>query len=380
MSFKMNFSEIYKYMIRFLIIAALLFNGAVSSAFADVRIKDVVSLQSARENQIMGYGLVAGLNGTGDSLRNSPFTEASMKSMLDQLGIGRTNDQFRTKNMAAVLVTAKLPAFANKGTKIDVNIASIGDASSLAGGTLIFTPLYGGDGEIYASAQGGLIVSGFSAEGDGASITQSTPTSARIPNGGIVEVSAPGDLNSEDYLVLQLLNPDFDTAISITDKINKYTKNKFNQELAAELSHQAIGVKIPDSISPTRFFASIGKLSITPDMPARIVVDERTGTVVIGSEVQVSTVAITHGGLTVSVTEAPEVSQPQPFSDGQTVVLPNTQIDVFQQEGSVGIVKGPSLEQLVNGLNMMGAKPSGIIAILQAMKTSGALQAELIVQ
>lgn len=376
----MRFKRNSLYIIRVLITATLLINGAVSSAFAEVRIKDVVSLQSARENQIMGYGLVAGLNGTGDSLRNSPFTEASMKSMLDQLGIGRTNDQFRTKNMAAVLVTAKLPAFANKGTKIDVNIASIGDASSLAGGTLIFTPLYGGDGEIYASAQGGLVVSGFSAEGDAASITQSTPTSARIPNGGIVEVSAPGDLNSEDYLVLQLMNPDFDTAISITDRINKYTKSKFKSELAAELSHQAIGVKIPDSVSPTRFFASIGRLSITPDTPARIVVDERTGTVVIGSEVQVSTVAITHGGLTVSVTETPEASQPQPFSDGQTVVLPNTQIDVFQQEGSVGIVKGPSLEQLVNGLNMMGAKPSGIIAILQAMKTSGALQAELIVQ
>lgn len=376
----MKLKRNFLYMIRVLIAATLLINGVVSSAFGEVRIKDVVSLQSARENQIMGYGLVAGLNGTGDSLRNSPFTEASMKSMLDQLGIGRTNDQFRTKNMAAVLVTAKLPAFANKGTKIDVNIASIGDASSLAGGTLIFTPLYGGDGEIYASAQGGLVVSGFSAEGDAASITQSTPTSARIPNGGIVEVSAPGDLNSEDYLVLQLMNPDFDTAISITDRINKYTKSKFKSELAAELSHQAIGVKIPDSVSPTRFFASIGRLSITPDTPARIVVDERTGTVVIGSEVQVSTVAITHGGLTVSVTETPEASQPQPFSDGQTVVLPNTQIDVFQQEGSVGIVKGPSLEQLVNGLNMMGAKPSGIIAILQAMKTSGALQAELIVQ
>lgn len=359
---------------------ALLVNSVVNFAFAEVRIKDVVSLQSARENQIMGYGLVAGLNGTGDSLRNSPFTEASMKSMLDQLGIGRTNDEFRTKNMAAVLVTAKLPPFANKGTKIDVNIASIGDASSLSGGTLIFTPLYGGDGEIYASAQGSLVVSGFSAEGDGAAITQSTPTSARIPNGGIVEVSAPGDLNSEDFLVLQLMNPDFDTAISITDRINKYTKSHFKKELAAELSHQAIGVKIPDTISPTRFFARIGKLSITPDIPARIVVDERTGTVVIGSEVQVSTVAITHGGLTVSVTEEPEASQPKPFSEGQTVVLPRTQIDVFQQDGSVGIVKGPSLEQLVNGLNMMGAKPSGIIAILQAMKTSGALQAELIVQ
>lgn len=376
----MRFNKRFLNVFKFVITATLLINGAVSSAFAEVRIKDVVSLQSARENQIMGYGLVAGLNGTGDSLRNSPFTEASMKSMLDQLGIGRTNDQFRTKNMAAVLVTAKLPPFANKGTKIDVNIASIGDASSLSGGTLIFTPLYGGDGEIYASAQGGLVVSGFSAEGDAASITQSTPTSARIPNGGIVEVSAPGDLNSEDVLVLQLLNPDFDTAISITDRINKYTKSKFNAELASELSHQAIGVKIPDTVSPTRFFASIGRLSIKPDTPARIVVDERTGTVVIGSEVQVSTVAITHGGLTVSVTETPEASQPKPFSNGETVVLPKTQIDVFQQEGSVGIVKGPSLEQLVNGLNMMGAKPSGIIAILQAMKTSGALQAELIVQ
>ncbi|MFK7901824.1 MAG: flagellar basal body P-ring protein FlgI [Nitratireductor sp.] len=361
-------------------LALVLCAFGVGAAFADVRIKDIVSLQSARENQIMGYGLVAGLNGTGDSLRNSPFTEASMKSMLDQLGIGRTNDDFRTKNMAAVLVTAKLPPFANKGTKIDVNIASIGDASSLVGGTLIFTPLYGGDGEIYASAQGGLVVSGFSAEGDGANLTQSTPTSARIPNGGIVEVSAPGDLNGEEFLVLQLINPDFDTAVSITDRINRYTKSQFNIELAAELSHQAVGVQIPDGVSPTRFFAGIGKLNIAPDMPARIVVDERTGTVVIGSDVQVSTVAITHGGLTVSVTETPKASQPQPFSNGETVVLPETTIEVFQDDSSVGIVKGPTLEQLVNGLNMMGAKPAGIIAILQAMKSSGALQAELIVQ
>lgn len=351
-----------------------------ASAHADVRIKDIVELQGVRENQLLGYGLVVGLNATGDSLRNSPFTEASMKSMLDQLGIGRTSDDFRTKNVAAVLVTAKLPAFANKGTLFDVNVSSIGDASSLRGGTLVFTPLFGGDGKIYASAQGGLVVSGFSAEGEAAEVDASTPTAARIPNGAIVEVSAPGNLNDEDYLVLQLNNPDFDTAISIVDRINGFTTSRYNQRLANEVDHQSVIVKIPKHVTAARFFASLGNLRVEPDTPARIIVDERTGTVIIGAKVKVSKVAITHGGLTVSVSEFPETSQPLPFSDGVTVVEPNTEIIVSEGEGTVGIVEGPDLQQLVNGLNMMGAKPSGIIAILQGIKSAGALQAELVVQ
>lgn len=352
----------------------------ISPALAEVRIKDVVTLQAARANQIVGYGLVAGLNDTGDSLRNSPFTEASMKSMLDQLGVGRSNDQFRTKNLAAVLVTADLPPFVGKGTRVDVNVASIGDATSLQGGTLIFTPLYGGDGAIYASAQGSLVVSGFSAEGDAAELVQNTPTSARIPNGAIVETAAPGNLNQERMLILQLINPDFSTAVGITDVINQFTGERYGEAFASELNHQSVRVDVPSSVTPTRFFSQLGSLLIEPDMPARIVVDERTGTVVIGEEVRISTVAVTHGNLTISVNEFPEIVQPAPFSDGITAVQPNTAISADQEAVAMGILKGPTLRELVSGLNLMGAKPSAIIAILQAMKSGGAIQAELIVQ
>lgn len=369
----------FKSIIIFVLLASHIFVFS-SEVKAEARIKDIVELQGVRDNQLLGYGLVVGLNSTGDSLRNSPFTEASIKSMLDQLGIGVSSNDFRTKNVAAVLVTASLPAFSNKGSRIDVNISSIGDASSLRGGTLVFTPLYGGDGEIYAMAQGGLVVSGFSAEGDAAAVSSSTPTAARIPNGAIVETAAPGNLNDEDFLILQLSNPDFDTAIAIVDRINEFTAQKYNAKFASEIDHQSVLVNIPKSVSATRFFASIGKLGVVPDTAARIVVDERTGTVIIGSEVKVSKVAITHGGLTVSISEFPQVSQPLPFSDGETVVVPNTDILVTEGDATVGIVEGPDLQELVNGLNMMGAKPTSIIAILQGIKSAGALQAELVVQ
>ena len=366
--------------IKILLLTVTLLQSVVAHSGSEVRIKDIVDLQSTRENQLLGYGLVVGLNGTGDSLRNSPFTESSIKSMLDQLGIGRSTTNFRTKNIAAVLVTAKLPAFANKGGSIDVNISSIGDATSLRGGTLVFTPLLGGDGKIYASAQGGLVVSGFSAEGESSDVSNNNPTAARIPNGGIVETAAPGNLNDEQQLILQLTNPDFDTSVAIVDKINKFSKIKFNKNLASELDHRSILVKIPRSVTPTRFFSLIGKLTVAPDTPARIIVDERTGTVIIGADVKVSQVAITHGGLTVSVSEFPETSQPLPFSDGVTVVEPNTVIDIIEDGAGIAIVNGPNLQELVNGLNKMGAKPSGIIAILQGIKSVGALQADLHVQ
>lgn len=362
-------------------VSAVIFVGhAHDGAQAQVRIKDVVSLQGARENQLIGYGLVVGLNGTGDSLRNAPFAESSIRSMLDQLGIGLNSAEIRTRNVAAVLVTAELPPYANKGMRIDINVASIGDASSLRGGTLVFSPLYGGDGHIYASAQGRLVVSGFQAEGDGAEISENTPTAARIPNGAIVEHPAPGNLADERVLVLNLSNPDFDTAVAITDRINDFTSTRYNQKLALEIDQQSIQVQVPHGDSPARFFASIGKLMVEPDTPAKIIVDERTGTVIIGANVKVSKVAITHGGLTVSVVETPVASQPNPFSDGQTVVLPSSEVGVFQQEATVGIVDGPDLQQLVNGLNMMGATPSAIIAILQGIKSAGALQADLVVQ
>lgn len=351
-----------------------------SPTYAGARIKDIVELQGARENQLLGYGLVVGLNATGDSLRNSPFTEASIKSMLDQLGIGRTSDELRTRNVAAVLVTAKLPAFANKGSRIDVSVSSLGDATSLRGGTLIFTALYGGDSQIYASAQGALIVSGFSAEAEAANTDANTPTSGRIPGGGIVETPAPGNINDEDFLMLQLTNPDFNTAVAIVDKINAHTIKAYNRKLAREIDHRNIVVDIPPNVSTARFYASFSRLTVQPDIPARIIVDERTGTVIIGSEVKISKVAITHGSLTVSVMELPRVSQPLPFSDGVTAIEPSSEIVVSEEEQALGIVEGPDLNQLVQGLNMMGAKPSSIIAILQGIKSAGALQAELVVQ
>jgi len=366
------------------VVSGLLFAACLllplPAAQAEVRIKDIVNIQSARPNQLVGYGLVIGLAGSGDSMRNSPFSESSIRSMLDQLGVGVNEVDIRTNNIAAVLVTADLPAYADKGTRIDVSVSSIGDASSLRGGTLVFTPLYGGDGEIYASAQGSLVVSGFAAEGDAAEISNNTPTSARIPNAGIVERSAPGSFADEDLLILSLSNPDFETAISITDRINEYTREVFGQKLAQEVDNRSVRVAVPKSSTPARFYASIGKLMIAPDTPARVVVDERTGTVIIGADVKVSRVAITHGGLTVSVAEQPQVSQPNPFSRGETVAVPRTDLVVQSGDYPISIVDGTDLQQLVNGLNMMGADATAIIAILQAMRTAGALQAELVVQ
>ena len=351
----------------------------IASAGA-IRLKDLVEFDGVRGNDLVGYGLVVGLNGTGDGLRNSPFTEEIMSNILERLGVNVNGEDFRPKNVAAVLVTAKLPAFANKGTRIDVNVSSLGDAASLRGGTLVFTALYGGDGEIYASAQGALVVSGFSAEGDAASVESNTPTAARIPNGAVVEKPAPGDLNDEQFLVLQLANPDFNTAVSITDRINKYTVSKYRKKLAREIDHRSIFVEIPKSVTSTRFYAAFSQFTIEPDIPARVIVDERTGTVIIGSEVKISRVAITHGGLSVNINEFPRASQPLPFSDGVTVVEPDTEIVVNEDDSTIGIIEGPDLNHLVQGLNMMGAKPSNIIAILQGIKSAGALQAELIVQ
>ena len=216
--------------------------------------------------------------------------------------------------------------------------------------------------------------------GRAADADNNTPTSARIPNGAVVETPAPGNLNNEDFLILQLTNPDFNTAVAIVDEINSFTLAKYNQKLARELDHRSVVVDKPRNVSTTRFYASFARLTIEPDTPARIIVDERTGTVIIGSQVTISKVAITHGGLTVSVNEFPTASQPLPFSDGETVVLPDTQLTVSEEDSALGIVDGPNLNQLVQGLNMMGAKPSSIIAILQGIKSAGALQAELVVQ
>ncbi|MGF1621487.1 MAG: flagellar basal body P-ring protein FlgI [Rhodomicrobiaceae bacterium] len=344
------------------------------------RIKDIISISGVRENQLVGYGLVIGLNGTGDSLRNSPFTEQSLQSMLDRMGVNVRKARPNTKNIAAVIVSAELPAFVGRGSRIDVTVSSLGDATSLVGGSLIMTPLAGPDSRIYAVAQGPVTVSGFSVGGAAEIITQNVPTSARIPNGALVELEPPSRFGEDRYLVLELRNPDFATAVRVADAINSYSQRRYGMRTAQERDLRTVTLKKPRSVGAARFIAEIGSLPIQPDSPARVVVDERTGTIVIGNDVRVSTVAVAHGNLTVRVTETPIASQPLPFSEGETVVLPATQVTADQAGGKVAVVEGANLQMLVSGLNRMGLKPPSIIAILQAIKSAGALQADLVVQ
>ncbi|MHA7772951.1 flagellar basal body P-ring protein FlgI [Roseibium sp. M-1] len=350
-------------------------------ASATVRIKDIASLQGVRDNQLVGYGLVIGLKGSGDTLRNSPFTEQSLQSMLDSLGVNVRDARLRTRNVAAVVVTAEMPSFIGKGSTIDVSVSSLGDATSLAGGTLIATPLLGADGQIYAVAQGPVAVSGFAEIGDAESLTQGIPTVGRVPNGGLIERDLPAKFSQIPGLVLELSNPDFRTAVRITDAINQYTRERYGIKVAKERDYRTVDLTPPNNLSMTRFVAEIEAIRVTPDQTAKVVIDERTGTVVIGKDVQISTVAITHGNLTVRITEAAEVSQPSPFSqNGETVVVPRTYVDAQETGGQLAVVGGTDLPTLVRGLNRIGLRPTGIIAILQAIKTAGALQAELVVQ
>jgi len=345
-----------------------------------VRIKDITTIRGVRDNQLVGYGLVVGLQGTGDSLRNSPFTEQSLQSMLDRMGVNVRSANPRTRNVAAVVVTADLPAFAGIGSRIDVSVSSLGDASSLMGGTLVMTPLYGPDGEIYAVGQGALAVSGFSSEGTNESLTQGTPTTGRIAGGALIEREVPRATVDTPLVTMELRNPDYRTAIRVVDAVNAYAVSAYGKPVAREQDLRTIQLTRPPKVSTTRFIADLGDLQITPDQAARVVIDERTGTVVMGQDVQISTVAVTHGSLTVRITDIPNVSQPAPFSDGQTVVTADTVVNAEQGGGNLAIVQGANLEAVVRGLNRLGLKPTGIIAILQAIKTAGALQADLVVQ
>jgi flagellar P-ring protein precursor FlgI len=344
------------------------------------RIKDIAELQSTRDNQLIGYGLVIGLQGTGDSLRNSPFTEQSIRAMLENLGIATEGGQARAKNVAAVIVTANLPAFVRSGARIDVSVSSLGDATSLNGGTLVMTPLKAADGRIYAVAQGSVSVSGFSAQGQAETLTQGVPTAGRVANGAIVEREVNADFNATPKLTLQLINPDFSTAVRVADAINAYTQRRFGKRLAHEQDSRTVLIDRPARISTARFYAELENLPVEAESPARVVIDERTGTIVIGQDVKIARVAISHGTMTVRVTESPRVVQPEPFSRGETAVEPNTDIEATQPGGRVAVLDGPDLQTLVAGLNRIGVKPTDIIAILQAIKSAGALQAELVVQ
>ncbi|KAA3514597.1 flagellar basal body P-ring protein FlgI [Agrobacterium rosae] len=361
-------------------IATFLVTAPAAYSQFNARVKDIASLQAGRENQLIGYGLVVGLQGSGDSMRSSPFTEQSMRAMLQNLGISMQGNQSGSKNVAAVMVTANLPPFASPGSRLDVNVSSLGDASSLRGGTLIMTSMSGADGQIYAVAQGSVIVSGFNAEGQAAQLTQGVTTAGRVPSGAIIERELPSQFKDSVNLVLQLRNPDFSTSTRIADAINGYARTAFGEPIAEARDSQVVFIQKPRTADLTRLMASIENLSVETDTPAKVVINERTGTIVIGADVRISQVAVSYGTLTVQVTETPQVIQPQPFSRGETAVQPQTDIAAQQTGGPVAILNGPNLRSLVAGLNNIGVKPDGIIAILQGIKSAGALQAELVLQ
>jgi len=363
-----------------LLLALIAIVAPPSEAWSEARVKDITSVRGVRSNQLVGMGLVMGLKGTGDSLRNSPFTEQAMLAMLERLGQNIRGLDMRTRNVAAVMVTAELPAFAVGGNRIDINVSSLADATSLAGGTLVMTPLQGADNNIYAVAQGSVVIAGFQAKGQNETLTHGVPTAGRIAGGALVERDAPDLLADSRIVHLELKNPDFGTAVAIVDAVNDYTTRTSNRRLARESGPSALSIEVPKGASPARFLAEIGQLTVSPDVPARVIIDERTGTIVISRNVKVSRVAVTHGNLTVRVVETPAVSQPAPFSKGSTVVTSRTEVSAHQENGNFAIVEGVDLQSLVTGLNRMGLKPLGIIAILQAIKSSGALQADLVVQ
>ncbi|HZF77304.1 MAG TPA: flagellar basal body P-ring protein FlgI [Acetobacteraceae bacterium] len=341
-----------------------------------VRVKDIADVEGVRDNQLVGYGLVVGLNGTGDRLRSAVFTRQSLIGMLERLGVN-TRDQERqleTRNVAAVMVTANLPAFGRSGSRIDVSVAALGDATNLTGGTLVVTPLLGADGEVYAVAQGTVATGAIAARGAASSVTRGVPTAGRIANGGIIEREVPYTFAGRQTIRLLLRNPDLTTARRIATAINRSTGG--STATANDPRTVTVQTGGRDAVG---FAAEIEQLRVEPDQVARVVIDEASGTIVVGSNVRVSTVAIAQGNLTIRVTETPQVSQPNALSNGQTVVVPRTNIEVDDQnERRMGILPGSvTLQDLVRGLNSLGVGPRDMISILQTIKAAGALQAEL---
>ena len=359
-------------------VAVLLFaSGLSSTAWATSRIKDIVDVEGVRGNMLVGYGLVVGLDGTGDSLNGSPFTEQSLIGMLERLGVNVRDDQLKTKNVAAVMVTAMLPPFSRQGTRMDITVSSLGDADSLLGGTLLVTPLIGADGEVYAVAQGSLSVGGFNFQGDAESVTQGVPTTGRIPNGAIVEREIPFALADLETIHLALRNPDFTTARRIMEAINR----ELGAGIAVATDPATVELTVPAARrnDVVGLITEVEQLPVEPDQVARVVINERTGVIVMGENVRISTVAIAQGNLTITITETPQVSQPQPFGEGTTVVVPRTNVDVgTPDEVQLGVLDtGVTLQELVQGLNALGLAPRDLIAILQSVQAAGALQATI---
>ncbi len=348
----------------------------LASTGFSARIKDIAYFIGNRFNMLIGYGLVVGLNGTGDK-EKTQFTVSTLANLLDNMGIHVDPDQIKIKNVAAVMVTARLPAFARIGTKLDVQVSSIGDAKSLVGGTLLLTPLQGPDGEVYAVAQGPISVGGFAFGGAaGGGVQQNHPTVGHISNGAIVEKEVPLDYQNYSVLDLTLREPDFTTASNVAKAINA----AFGQKIAEARDAATIRISVPENSGKNLvdFISKVENLEVVPDSVAKVVINERTGTIVMGENVRISPVAVAHGNLTVSITEQPYVSQPLPFSRGRTTVVPQTQVEIKEEKAHLAIVGGGvTIGQVVEGLNAIGATPRDLINILQAIKAAGALQAEI---
>ncbi len=345
-------------------------------ARATSRIKDLANIEGVRQNQLVGYGLVVGLNGSGDTLNNIPFTKQSLQAMLERMGVNIRGATIRTGNVAAVMVTGNLPAFGTQGTRMDVTVSSLGDAKNLQGGTLLVTPLLGADGNVYAVAQGSVAIGGFQAEGAAASITRGVPTVGRIANGAIIEREIEFALNRLPNVRLALRNADFTTAKRIAAAINDYLGAK----CAEPIDPSTVQLSVPSEFkgNVVAFLTEIEQLQVEPDLAAKIVIDERSGIIVMGRDVRVATVAVAQGNLTVTISESPQVSQPQPFSRGRTVVTPNTRVGVSEDGKKFALVRsGVSLQQLVDGLNGLGIGPRDLIGILQAIKSAGAIEADI---
>jgi flagellar P-ring protein FlgI len=346
------------------------------AANAASRIKDLANIEGVRENQLIGYGLVVGLNGTGDTINNSPFTRQSITAMLERLGVNIRGQNLNLKNVAAVMVTANLPAFSTQGTRIDVTASALGDAKNLTGGTLLVTPLLGADGNVYAVAQGSLAISGFAAQGEAASITRGVPTVGRISNGAIIEREIDFALNRLTQIRLALRNPDFTTSKRIAAAINDF----LGSPTAEPIDPATVQVTVPKQYTNNvvALLVEIEQLQIEPDLAAKIIIDERSGVIVMGRDVRVSMVAVSQGNLTVTISEAPQVSQPLPLARGRTVVTARSRVGVQEDGKKLAVVQeGVSLQQLVDGLNALGIGPRDLITILQAVKAAGAIQADL---
>lgn len=358
-----------------LLILILLSSMFVSSAQA-ARIKDIAAFDGVRDNQLAGYGLIVGLNGSGDS-DQTKFPVQSLVSMLERMGVTVNRNDVKVKNVAAVMVTATLPPFAKQGTKLDVLVSSLGDAKTIAGGTLIMTPLKGADNNVYAVAQGSVLTNSFAFGGQGAAATKNHPTAGRISGGALVERELPNVLAGKSSLRLNLAQSDFTTASRVVAAINK----KF-QGAAGSSDGGSVMVQIPDEFAsrPVDFIAQLENLEVTQDVPARVVVNERTGTIVMGDKVRISSVAVSHGNLALTIKETPKVSQPKPLSKGETKETSRTELKVQEEQKRLSLLpEGNTIGDVVRGLNLLGVTPRDLISILQAIKAAGALQAELVI-